>query len=278
MAEIMLHMLETYKAPPELDAIEEAIGLVDVVLQAYLAAARQSDPVYSQAALSRLARGAELGAEKLENMTLPQDLSAEEKELVKDAMAKRAEQLRSDSKEALAECARRAKASYLLDGAGRACIAGAPPKEDPVRFSALSPRKKTAKLTGIDEARDRLSKNPDDLVALESVGKAFYDAGDYHAARLVLARTIEAGGGAQDLNLLGMASYHAGDILGALEAFGRAKDAGSKAAVLNLAAICKELGINSLAEELLKEAPSKVEEDLLINARSLMSANTGGGK
>lgn len=276
MAEIMLHMLEDYDPPAELDAIEEAVGLVDVVIQSYLAAARLPDPVYAQAALARLARAAQVGAEKLERIRLPAELSAEERAMVEEAMARRAEGLRSGSTEALDECARRAKSTYLLDEAGRACIAGVPPTEDPVRFHALKPRAKAAdKTAGIESARERLSRNPDDLEALTEVGKAFLDAGDPHGARLVLARTVEAGGGADELNLLGVASYKAGDIVGALDAFGRARDAGSRAAALNLAAICKELGLSGFAKEVLAETPSERPEGrLLDSARSLK----GGAK
>ncbi len=257
MAEIMLKMLENFDPPPELDAIEEAIGLVDVVLQSYLAAARQPDPTYSQAALARLARAAEVGADKLEQIKLPSDLSAEETTLVREAMSRRAEGLRSDIKEVLADCAQRAKVSYLLDEAGRACIQGTPPADDPIKQHRLTSRKKTSKLKGVEAARDRLSRNPDDLEALREVGKAFLDAGDPHAARLVLARTVEAGGGAEDLNLLGMASKKAGDIAGALDAFGRAKDAGSEEAVKNYAGICKELGLHNLAKEITQGKPSE---------------------
>jgi len=276
MAEIMLHTLEQYDPPAELDAIEEAVGLVDVVIQSYLAAARLSDPVYAQAALARLARAAQIGAEKLESIRLPGDLSAEEKALVEEAMTRRAEGLRSGSTEALTECARRAKTSYLLDEAGRACIAGTPPSEDPVRFHALKPRSKAAdKTADVAGARERLSRNPDDLSALTEVGRAFLDAGDAHAARLVLARTIEVGGGADELNLLGVAAYQAGDTIGALDAFGRARDAGSSAAALNLVAICKELRLDALAKEVLAETPSGTPSGRLLDAaRSLR----GGAK
>jgi tetratricopeptide (TPR) repeat protein len=273
MAEIMLHMLEDYHPPAELDAIEEAVGLVDVVIQSYLAAARLPDPVYAQAALARLARAAQIGAEKLEGMQLPAELSAEERELVQEAMSRRAEGLRQGSTEALTECARRAESSYLLDEAGRACIAGTPPTQDPVRTHALKPRKKAGKLKpGIEAARERLSRNPDDLKALTEVGTGFLDAGDAHAARLVLSRTVEAGGGAADLNLLGVASYQAGDVIGALDAFGRAKNAGSHAAALNLAALCKELGLSKMAKELIAKTPSKVQ------GRLLPGAPRGGAK
>ncbi len=262
MAEVMLKMLEDYQAPREIDAIEELIGIVDVVLQSYLAAARQADPVFSQAALARMARAAEIAADKLDNVKLPNELSEEERNLVKTAMSNRAAQLRNDRNDILAECAQRARSSFLLDEAGRACINNTAPVEDPVRFHALSTRVKV-KVSGVEAARDRLSKKPDDLEALREVGQAYLDAGDAHGARLVLGRIIEAGGGSDDLNLLGVACYQAGDLMGALDAFRRAKETGSGAAVRNLATICKELGMKKFAQELMEDAPSKGSGRLL---------------
>jgi tetratricopeptide (TPR) repeat protein len=269
MAEIMLHMLEEFEPLPELDAIEEAIGLVDVVLQSYLAAARLADPEFSQASLARLARAAQIGALKLEGIKLPTDLSAEETQLIREAMSRRAEALRADQGEALAECARRAKNSYLLDEAGRSCLKGIAPVKDPISYDQLSARKKAKGLKGVKDARDRLARNPEDLDALREVGQAFLNAGDSHAARLVLGRIVEAGGGADDLSLLGVASYKSGDIIGAFDAFGRAKDAGSSAAALNLAAMCSELGLKELSKEIMAEAPTQIEGVLIDKARGL---------
>jgi len=276
MAEIMLHMLATFEPLPELDAIEELIGLIDVVLQSYLAAARQPDPVFSQAALARLARAAEIGAEKIGQIRLPDSLSPEEKAMIMQAMSARAAQLKSDQSEALAACAQRAKASYLLDEAGRACIQGRAPAEDPVRFLPLKPRKKASKLKRMDEVRDRLSRNPDDLESLRVLGRSFLDAGDAHAARLVLGRTAEAGGGAEDLNMLGIASYRAGDLAGALDAFGRAREAGSNAAAMNLSTVCAELGLDELADEFRKNLSAPVEGQLLVGKKGSAAATKRG--
>lgn len=265
MAEIMLNMLEQFEAPPEIYAIEELLGLVDVVVQSYLAAARQADPTYSQAALARMAFAAQLAADKLSSIDLPQEITDEERTMLKTAMSNRATQLRADQEAILKECAARAKASFLLDNAGLACISGKPPISDPVQTEVLAKRTKTGKLQGVEEERERLARNPEDLDALRKVGMAFLKNGDHHAARLVLARSVEAGGDAEDLNILGVASYRAGDIMGSLDAFRRAKDSGSGAALVNLAEVSKKLGVHSLAEELRKEAPG-TSTGLLLNS------------
>ena len=272
MAEIMLAVLERFEPYPELDAIEETISLVEVVMQSYLAAARQPDAVYSQASLARLARAAEVGAEKLEQIGMPADLSADDKVLVQGAIAARAAELRAGRDEALAECSQRARSTYLFDEAGLSCLQGIAPTTDPVHATGLAKRATSANPAGLEEYRERLARNPDDLEALRTVGLAYLDAGDSHPARLVLDRTAEVGGDAEDLNLLGVASYQAGDRLGAFEAFGRAKDAGSGAARQNLATMCKELGLEQLAWEILEGAPATVEGRLLGGA-----AGAGGG-
>ncbi len=272
MAEIMLAVLERFEPYPELDAIEETVSLVEVVIQSYLAAARQPDAIYSQASLARLARAAEVGAEKLEQIGLPEDLSAGDRKLVQEAIAVRAAELRAGRDEALAECSQRASSTYLFDDAGLSCLQGIAPTTDPVRATGLAKRAAAANPPGLEEYRERLARNPDDLEALRTVGLAYLDAGDAHPARLVLARTVEVGGDAEDLNLLGVASYQAGDRLGAFDAFGRGKDAGSQSARRNLATMCEQLGLAQLAWEILEGAPETVEGRLIDGG-----ATAGGG-
>ncbi|MBN2718841.1 MAG: tetratricopeptide repeat protein [Deltaproteobacteria bacterium] len=268
MAEINLRMLEEFGDIEEIGMIEELIGVIDVTVQSYLAAVRQVDPIYSQAALARLSRATELGAEKLETVSLPSELSDEEKAMVKQALSARAKQLRVDSQEVLAECAQRARNSFLLDEAGRACLMGKPPVKDPVKLIPLKSRSSKGAPKGSEAYQDRLSKNPEDLEALRYMGKAFLDAGDAHAARLVLARTIEAGGDAEDLNRLGVACYRSGDLMGALDAFKRSMDAQSVAAIKNLSIICDDLGLRDLSRELSGKIKGEITGDII----------RGGGK
>jgi hypothetical protein len=248
MAEIMMAVLEGFDPLPELEAIEELNGLVEISIQSYLATVRRADPVYGQAALARLARVADIGASQLETMPLPDTLSDEDVRKVREALAQRAAQLREGRDEALAKCAQRARAGYLLDEAGRACESGSPPTRDPVQLRRLAPRQ-AVDLQGIEESRDRLSRNPDDVFALREVGKAFFLAGDYHAARLALGHLARVGGEGADLDLLGQASEGTGDPLGAMYAYGRAMEAGNPGSAERLAALYAELGLAELAAE-----------------------------
>lgn len=263
MAEINLHLLETFPTPDSIDLIEELIGLVDVVIQSYLAAARQPDAIYSQAALARMGRAAEVGATKLASVRVPTDISAEEQDMLTKALSVRAEQLRAGRDEALGECARRAGSSYLLDDTGIACLSKTAPTKDPVSMTPLSPRHRATLPKSLETAKDTLAKNPEDLDALRTVGTAFLDAGDAHAARLVLAQAVEVGGSGEDLNLLGIASRKSGDTIGALDAFRRGKEAGSGAAARNLAQVCRELNQEALAKQALKDVKGAPDGRLL---------------
>ena len=119
----------------------------------------------------------------------------------------------------------------------------------------LAPRRAPAGLGDLASAKERLARNPNDIEALREVANAYLDAGDAHTARLVLGKAADAGGTADDLNLLGVAAYQAGDKLGAQDAFGRAGAAGSGPAMRNLAHMYREIGLTQVAEDTLLEAP-----------------------
>ncbi|MBW2258719.1 MAG: hypothetical protein JRI25_29615, partial [Deltaproteobacteria bacterium] len=249
MAEIMMAVLEGFDPLPELEAIEELNGLVEISIQSYLAAVRRADPVYGQAALARLARVADIGASQLETMPLPDTLGDEDEKKLREALGQRAAQLREGRDEALAKCAQRARAGYLMDEAGRACESGSAPTKDPVQLRRLAPRQEATDLQGMEASRDRLSRNPDDVLALREVGRAFFLAGDFHAARLALGHLARVGGEGADLDLLGQASEGSGDVLGAMYAYGRAMEAGNPGSAERLAGMYAELGLADLAAE-----------------------------
>lgn len=255
VAESTLRMLQSYQPPSDLDAIEETIGMIEITIQSFLAAARQADITYSQASLSRLGTAADTGSKLIRSIRLPATLSPEEASMLQGALEGRAVSLEGGRDEALGECGQRALSTYRVDDAGRACLTGTPPQQDPVRVRPMATRQQASGLPDLSNAKERLARNPTDVDALREVGKAYLEAGDAHTARLVLGRAVDAGGDNEDLNMLGIASYRSGDQLGAQDAFGRAGAAGSGAAMRNLAFIYKKLGLDAAAEDLLLEAP-----------------------
>ena len=111
---------------------------------------------------------------------------------------------------------------------------------------------KAAKDPSLEPLRVRLSKNTEDLDALNGIGKAFLSKGDFHAARLVFAKAGQAGGGPLESNLLGVACYRAGDITCGLDAFAQAASGGLAAGRDNLVTALRTLGLKDAAQEALK--------------------------
>ena len=106
--------------------------------------------------------------------------------------------------------------------------------------------------SAVEALRVRLSKNPEDLDALRSIGEDFLASGDFHAARLVFDRAAQVGGGPLEANLLGIASFKAGDISGGLDAFARAASGGLSVARDNLAEALRSIGLKAAATDALK--------------------------
>src|SRR6185436_19661239 len=218
LAEVTLQTLEQFQPYEGLEAMEEAIGLIDVTVQAFMTAARQADLRYSQAALARLGAATIAGEKALKGLQLPPDLDEESRAQVNEAIDARITGMKDGTTEALAACAKRAQESYQVDAAGAACLAGKVPSQIPLEPQPLSDRTASGDLPGVEAVRDTLLKNPNDLEALRALGRALLQAHDPHAARLVLQRAVESGGDYSDLNLLGVACYEAGDKMGAMTA------------------------------------------------------------
>jgi Flp pilus assembly protein TadD len=262
LAEVTLQTLEQFQPYEGLEAMEEAIGLIDVTVQAFMTAARQSDLRYSQAALARLGAATIAGEKALKGLQLPPDLDDASRAQVNEAIEARITGMKDGTTEALAACAKRAQESYQVDASGAACLAGKVPSEIPLEPQPLQDRTASGDLPGVEALRDTLLKNPNDLEALRGLGRALLTAHDPHAARLVLQRAVESGGDYSDLNLLGVACYEAGDKMGAMTAFGKARESGSTGAAANLATLYREVGATALAKEV---APTGTPTGALIS-------------
>jgi len=248
LAEANLGYLRAFGPSSGLDAIDELIGLVELTVQGYLTAARQPEPDLSLTALLRLATATSLAADKLEAAGLPADLPAADRKLLAGALEQRIAGLRSGHAEALAECANRARASFLVGATGRACLRGELPSALPVDPIPQRPRRPAA--PAVDGARDRLAANPSDLDALRELGRAHLAAGDAHAARMAFAAAVAEGGQSEDLVALADAHRALGDRVAAAEALGRAHGAGHAPATEALTALLVELGLSDEAARL----------------------------
>ena len=70
-AEVLHAALAKFQPEADLDMIQEFIAIIEVTEQGYLSAAREGDPLYTAAALARLAYLAQSTAPRVENSPLP---------------------------------------------------------------------------------------------------------------------------------------------------------------------------------------------------------------
>ncbi|MEO0601670.1 MAG: hypothetical protein AAF211_09545, partial [Myxococcota bacterium] len=241
LAEANLGYLRSFAPSPQLDAIDELIGLVELTVQGYLTAARQPEPDLSLAALARLATATSIAADKLEAAGVPPDLPPAERKMLAGALQQRIAGLRSGHDQALAECANRARATWMLTASGRACLTGVLPDQLPVDPVGQAARRAASPAVG--EARDRLSADPADVAALREVGAAFLAAGDGHAARMAFGTAVAEASQPEDLVQLAAAHRAVGDRVAAAEALGRAHAAGHAPATQALVGLLGELGL-----------------------------------
>ena len=250
LAEVMLATLQTFPSLDDFMIIQDYITLIDVTQQNYLNAARQRSQRYTTASFARLAFALQYVVRELQSVTLPSDISADQRQALQTAIDSRIERISETADEALDACSSRLWNAFVFDDTVRRCLQGQPWEAVLVTYSSQQPRR-TVDLGEPGEAlRDRIARNPEDVGALRELGEMLLDRGDPHLARLAFQQAVNSGGGGTEMNLVGIASYQTGDLTGAFQAFGRAADAGEAAAKSNLARLLRENGQQALAEEL----------------------------
>ena len=253
-AEAFHRVFATVQPGSDAEAAQELVTLAELAEQAYLKAAREGSPVFTAAALGRLATLATTAAARLKALQVT-GVTAAQAQAIQQGLAQRAATLEATARDALAGCAELAWTRQVFAAPVRACLSGTPPKDDPVTFERLTPRTPAGNLPALDGLRQTVSRNPEDLEALRALGEGLLDAGDAHAARLAFARAVQAGGGPVEQNLLGIASWRAGDRTGALEAFARAAGGGLEGGRQNLADGLRQAGLGGAADEAMKRFP-----------------------
>ncbi|MEM6926549.1 MAG: hypothetical protein AAF602_06460, partial [Myxococcota bacterium] len=248
LAEANLSYLKGFRPSADIDAIDELIGLVELTVQGYLTAARQPEPDLSLVSLGRLAKAATIAADKLEASGVPTGLPPADRKLLQQALAQRVTSLRSAHTEALAECANRARAAWIVDRAGQACLTATLPDSLPVDPVQRTSRR--AASPSAEAARSRLASDPSDVAALRELGGAYLSAGDGHAARLAFEAAVAESGESDDLMKLAAAHRALGDRVAEAAALGRALAAGHPEAEASLATLLVEIGLPEEAARL----------------------------
>ena len=245
MAEVLLATIQTYPVPDSVMLIEEFLAIIEVTQQSYLKAARSGHPEYAAASLARLGYALAISAKRLETVTAPADLPPDAKKAVNDALKARVTSLNKTAKEAVDGCAAQLWNLRILTPVIATCIKGKALAQSFPPTDSYKPRNAKSKPNVPAELLERLSKNPEDIDGLLTLGESFLDDGDPHAARLVFARAAGVAGDANVYNLLGIASYEIGDINGAFQAFVQAADGGLEAGRKNLARLLDKEGLTS---------------------------------
>ncbi len=254
-AEALTIVLLSYTVEKNLDSIQEYLTLLEVTEQGYLNAARQGSPVYTPAALARLAYVSDRVSNVLKGLSAPPDVTGADAKAFDKGLARRVKGLQQTAKEALKACAAQAWTNKVFTAPVRACLRGRLPAADPATYDRMKRRSSVGKSPRIDALRGKLAKNAKALGTLKELGELYLNAGDHHMARLVFARAVQNGGGPEELNMLGIASFKAGDVTGGLDAFAQAADGGLEMGRKNLASALSKLGLASASKTVFQKWP-----------------------
>jgi tetratricopeptide (TPR) repeat protein len=250
-AEILAQALASYPALEDFALIEEYVAIVDVVQQTFLNAARTGDPDVVPLAFARLAFVLRRAADRLAGLRLAELFEGEELTAVQGALGTRVQTLRQTAQEAIGACARQALDLPTMTPAARTCLTGEVVERAGLRLDPPPSASSGRPPEGVDELRARLSRNPEDLEALTSLGERYLEAGYAAGAVLVFQAAVERDGGPEAQNLLGLARAELGDTRGAMEAFARAADGGLEAGRQNLATLLRRSAGDAAAEAVL---------------------------
>lgn len=249
MGELLSKALDQFPALNDPMVIEEFLAVVELAQASYIESVRQGEGVYGAAALGRLATLAERGATMLAGADVS-GVDASVREAVRQGIQGRVQFLRQTATEAMRACTSRAWEGHFFTPVIRECLAGRRPSRVIPEFDSLEPHRASGSAGGdLDELRQRVAQNPEDLESLRELAAALLAAGDGHAARLILLAVAEHGGTPEDLNALGEAHASVGDHSEALRAFARSAAGGHAPAIENLKAKLRELGLGSAAGE-----------------------------
>ena len=255
MAESLFSALKQYSSPDSLRRVQEFIALIEVAQQKYIGAARQGSGVYTAVSLSRLAAMLNYAADRLESLKLPGGLSSAEKSQVRKALKARVDATRAGAKDALKTCSNQLWASKNFSPVVRKCLEDQPLSQTMPPFDSITKGSVSSSPSGIKKLRQRVSKNPEDVETLRKLGSKFLKSGSPHAARIVFAEAVQAGGGPKEQNLLGIALVKINDMTGAFEAFANAAKGGLEAGRQNIASVLEQSGLSKMAQQALEKFP-----------------------
>jgi tetratricopeptide (TPR) repeat protein len=168
------------------EELEKKAGMLQNIQGAYSSAAQMGGD-WAIAGMYRLGQALTSLADTLERVSEPAALKDNERAEFKAALAKQAAELRNGANESFATCVKKARELEVLTPFALGCVTRRevnPKLPIPAPVAALSAQR-------LAPMRDALTKNPGDVVALEGMGRAFLQAGDFRRARLAFGRVLE---------------------------------------------------------------------------------------
>jgi len=248
--------------------IEAVVGrkiqLRDAIEQLQVRALNAGTGEWGIAALQELARLYHSFGTFLAGAPVPDGLGEADRRQYEQDIRSNAQSFESKAVELVKACAQKAEELKVFTPYARACMTQSlelvVPEAGQRRAPSLADDAYKAEVANL---RQELAKTPESAEVQKKLARRALQVGDYHLARLVLGKAIEANANdAVAQNLWGVASWRLGEPQQAMGAFERALAANLPAAAANLAALCNDYGYARLAQRYLTAAGALKTLDL----------------
>ncbi len=236
--------------------LQQKIALMTQTGNTYKGVVQIGSPVWSVAAMGRLAAVDAGGAEALRSLQLPAGLPEEAVKQVKNALEANAAPLAAEAKSAITQCGVIAPKFKELSASAKACLAGSAPREDP-QGGVKPPQVVHTKPPETTALERILAKKPRDLATITKLAEVYLKGGDPYVAMLVIGKGMEIKETSELLNLLGVATARVGEHQDALSYFNKAldKEPGNLYALKNKAALLAQYGYTQAAHSAASMVP-----------------------
>jgi tetratricopeptide (TPR) repeat protein len=195
--------------------LERKAGAMQNLIQAYTAAARMGSGQWAVGSLYRIGLAYNSLANDVLDLkkTVPPDQGA--------ALDQQAAAVKGNADEMFNTCVRKARDLEVYNAFALGCVQKGPVDES----SGGSSGGGSADQGRVSTFREQLSKNPNDIDALENLGATYLQAGDYHRALLTYTREVQVNGTKGSAYAgIGMSHEKMGELGDAHDAFAKALD------------------------------------------------------
>lgn len=262
--------------------LQQKLGFMAQTRQAYTGVGGFGSATWTVAALGRLAAVDQNAAASLRGLRMPSGIPEEAVQQVRDALEAQAKPLEDESKQALAQCAAAALRLKVLSEAARACLGGTAPSGDP-QAKIVSVSVNRSAPAGAKKLQRQLASRPNDLEAIEQLGRLYLKNGDPYMARMILGKGLELKENAPLLTMVAVCTASLGDYQEALSLLDQALklDPGYPQARVNKAALLAKFGYGALAKaerSRVRNLSALGSDDPALLPDALSTLGVGGGR